>query len=104
MASSPPTRPKRSRNALASGEACARAAAMNATLVSNDGWFPASWRGHPARQMPAYVDELAVGSVEARLANAAPVIQIEDAARLRERMAELAEGPGFLLQGGDCAG
>jgi 3-deoxy-7-phosphoheptulonate synthase len=76
---------------------------MNATLVSNDGWFPASWRSRPARQMPAYVDELAVGSVEARLANAAPVIQIEDAARLRERMAELAEGRGFLVQGGDCA-
>lgn len=76
---------------------------MNATLVTAEGWYPASWRGFPARQMPAYADQAALRSVEARLANAAPVIAIEDAARLREAMAELAEGTGFLLQGGDCA-
>jgi 3-deoxy-7-phosphoheptulonate synthase len=76
---------------------------MNATLVSNDGWFPASWRGHPARQMPAYADDVALTSFENRLAGAAPVIHIGDAARLREVMAELARGRGFLLQGGDCA-
>src|SRR5436190_7532781 len=79
------------------------ASPMNATLVSNDGWFPASWRSRPARQMPTYVNESAVGSVEARLAGAAPVIQVEDAGRLREQIAQLAEGRGFLLQGGDCA-
>jgi 3-deoxy-7-phosphoheptulonate synthase len=76
---------------------------MNATLVSNDGWFPASWRACPARQMPAYSDEAAVRSVEARLSGAAPVTFIEDSARLRETMAQLAGGRGFLLQGGDCA-
>ena len=76
---------------------------MNATLVSNDGWFPASWRAYPARQMPAYADEAAVRWVEARLSGAAPVTFIEDSARLRETMAQLAEGKGFLLQGGDCA-
>jgi len=76
---------------------------MNATLVSNSGWYPASWRGHPARQMPAYSDEIALAAVESRLAGAAPVVRTEDAARLRELMAELAGGRGFLLQGGDCA-
>jgi len=76
---------------------------MSATLVSNSGWFPASWRGHPARQMPAYADEALLDALEARLAGAAPVIRIDDAARLREAMAALAEGRGFLLQGGDCA-
>lgn len=76
---------------------------MNATLVSNDGWFPASWRAYPARQIPAYSDEAAVRSVEARLSGAAPVTFIEDSARLRETLAQLAEGRGFLLQGGDCA-
>ena len=88
--------------ALASGEPCARAAAMNATLVSNDGWFPASWRGHPARQMPAYADEGAVRSIEARLAGAA-LCADRGSVRLRDAMAELAGGKGFLLQGGDCA-
>ena len=76
---------------------------MNATLVSAEGWYPASWRGFPARQMPAYSDAAMLGAVEARLADAAPVIAVEDAARLRMAMAELAEGRGFLLQGGDCA-
>src|SRR5688572_10837147 len=76
---------------------------MNATLVSAEGWFPASWRSFPARQMPSYADPLLLRAVEGRLANAAPVIAIEDAARLRAAMAELAEGRGFLLQGGDCA-
>ena len=76
---------------------------MNATLVSNDGWFPSSWRGHPARQMPEYADEGAVRAVEARLANASPVVGSEDSAKLRDAVAGLAAGNGFLLQGGDCA-
>lgn len=76
---------------------------MNATLVSAEGWYPASWRGFPARQMPAYLDKAQLRRVEDRLAAAAPVIAIDDAARLREAMAVLAEGHGFLLQGGDCA-
>src|SRR5687767_2584560 len=76
---------------------------MNATLVSAEGWFPASWRSFPARQMPSYADPLLLRAVEGRLANAAPVIAIEDAARLRAAMVELAQGAGFLLQGGDCA-
>lgn len=76
---------------------------MNATLVSAEGWFPASWRSRPVRQMPAYADPTQLKEVEARLAGAAPVIAIDQAARLREATADLAEGRGFLLQGGDCA-
>ena len=76
---------------------------MSATLVSNLGWFPASWRSRPARQMPAYTDETALGLVEDRLASAAAIVRIDDAGRLRQLMAELANGRGFLLQGGDCA-
>jgi 3-deoxy-7-phosphoheptulonate synthase len=53
--------------------------------------------------MPAYGDEDAVRAVEARLEGAAPVVRIEDSSRLRNLMAELATGHGFLLQGGDCA-
>jgi 3-deoxy-7-phosphoheptulonate synthase len=76
---------------------------MNATLVSAEGWYPASWRSHTARQMPSYPDLGTLDQVETRLANAAPVIAIDDAARLRTAMAGLAKGQGFLLQGGDCA-
>ena len=76
---------------------------MSATPVSNLGWYPASWRSHPARQMPAYADAASVRAIEARLEAAAPVIHVEDAARLRDLTAKLAAGRGFLLQGGDCA-
>ena len=76
---------------------------MSATLVHPDGWYPASWRRREARQMPAYADDAALAAVEARLAQAAPVVAIGDAARLRGAVAGLVESGGFLLQGGDCA-
>ena len=76
---------------------------MNATLVTAEGWYPGSWRQHPARQMPVYADETHLRAVESRLHGAAPVVAIQDAVKLREAMADLSEGNGFLLQGGDCA-
>lgn len=53
--------------------------------------------------MPAYADAGAVRAVETRLAGAASVVSFADCAALREAMAGLAEGRGFLVQGGDCA-
>jgi 3-deoxy-7-phosphoheptulonate synthase len=76
---------------------------MNATLVTAEGWYPASWRGHSARQMPIYADEAQLSAIEKRLEKASTVVAIEDAAQLRQAMAGLADGHGFLLQGGDCA-
>jgi len=76
---------------------------MSATLVHPDGWYPASWRRLPARQMPSYADGAALQAVEQRLAHSAPVIASADAARLRRAVADLVEQGGFLLQGGDCA-
>jgi 3-deoxy-7-phosphoheptulonate synthase len=76
---------------------------MSATLVSNLGWYPASWRRFPASQMPSYPDPAQLNAIEDRLHCASPVISIDDAQLLRNAMARLAEGNGFLLQGGDCA-
>lgn len=53
--------------------------------------------------MPEYADQAALRSVEARLAGAAPVVSSSESARLRDALADLAAGGGFLLQGGDCA-
>ena len=66
-------------------------------------WCPANWRHHPARQLPAYGDAARLAAVEARLGAATPVVAIEDCQRLRSAMADIAEGAGLLLQGGDCA-
>ncbi len=76
---------------------------MTATLVHSDGWYPASWRRLPARQMPVYADPDALRLVEARLACAPPVVAIAESGRLRGAVARLVECGGFLLQGGDCA-
>ncbi|MEO5809314.1 MAG: 3-deoxy-7-phosphoheptulonate synthase [Sphingomicrobium sp.] len=66
-------------------------------------WTPASWRHHPARQLPAYGDTALLAAVETRLGAAAPVVAIDDCRGLRSAMAQVAEGAGLLLQGGDCA-
>lgn len=66
-------------------------------------WTRDGWRARTAEQMPAYVDEGAVRAVEVRLASAAPVVDFAGCEALRAAMAGLAEGRGFLLQGGDCA-
>jgi 3-deoxy-7-phosphoheptulonate synthase len=76
---------------------------MSATLVSNDGWYPGAWRNRPVRQLPAYGDQDILSGVEARLSAASPVVDWEASDRLREAVAGLAMGKGFLLQGGDCA-
>ena len=76
---------------------------MSATPLPADRWSPSSWRSKPARQLPRYADQAALAAIEARLAQAAPVVAIDDCRRLRSATAQLATGDGLLLQGGDCA-
>lgn len=66
-------------------------------------WSPNSWRGHPARQLPTYPDAQALAGATARLAKAPPLIFPGEITQLRQRLAAVARGEAFLLQGGDCA-
>src|SRR5689334_7317619 len=66
-------------------------------------WTPSSWRGKPARQLPAYPDSRALAMAESRLAAAPPLATFEESRLLRAKVAKVAAGRGFLLQGGDCA-
>jgi 3-deoxy-7-phosphoheptulonate synthase len=66
-------------------------------------WTPESWRGLPIRQVPGYADEAALTRVEATLRNYPPLVFAGEARRLQERLAAVANGHAFLLQGGDCA-
>jgi 3-deoxy-7-phosphoheptulonate synthase len=66
-------------------------------------WSPDSWRGLPIRQVPGYSDEAALARVEATLHNFPPLVFAGEARRLEERLAAVAGGKAFLLQGGDCA-
>ena len=66
-------------------------------------WTPESWRDMPIRQVPDYPDAALQASVEAELGGYPPLVFAGEARRLKDQLAEVAEGRGFLLQGGDCA-
>ena len=66
-------------------------------------WNPGSWRSLPIQQVPSYPDDTALREVEERLASYPPLVFAGEARSLREKLARVAKGEAFLLQGGDCA-
>ncbi|MGV9367276.1 3-deoxy-7-phosphoheptulonate synthase [Amycolatopsis sp. NPDC003731] len=57
----------------------------------------------PAAQQPCWPDAARAEAVVELLHNAEPIVAPEETARLRARLASVARGEAFLLQGGDCA-
>jgi 3-deoxy-7-phosphoheptulonate synthase len=66
-------------------------------------WKPDSWRAKPVVQMPDYADKAKLAIVEGRLQGFPPLVFAGEARKLKRKLARVAEGKGFLLQGGDCA-
>ncbi len=66
-------------------------------------WQKSDWRAKPRVQMPDYVDQPALNSVEAQLAKYPPLVFAGEARKLKTALGKAAEGKAFLLQGGDCA-
>ena len=66
-------------------------------------WTPNSWRQKPIQQVPDYPDQTALEAAEAQLATYPPLVFAGEARRLTKALANVANGNGFLLQGGDCA-
>ncbi|MEO9168363.1 MAG: 3-deoxy-7-phosphoheptulonate synthase class II [Aestuariivirga sp.] len=66
-------------------------------------WAPDTWRNFPVMQMPDYADAAKLANVEGQLAGYPPLVFAGEARKLKKRLARVAEGKGFLLQGGDCA-
>ena len=66
-------------------------------------WTPSSWRDRPAQQLPAYPDPHALEMAESCLEASAQLASVTENRALSAKLAEVAEGRGFLLQGGDCA-
>ncbi len=66
---------------------------------------PASglWRGLPAAQQPDWPDPGRLRAVTAELAGLPPLVFAGECDLLRERLAAVARGEAFVLQGGDCA-
>ncbi len=66
-------------------------------------WSPDSWRNVPVVQVPDYSDLAQLQAVEKQLAGYPPLVFAGEARKLKKKLARVAEGRGFLLQGGDCA-
>jgi len=66
-------------------------------------WRMDSWREKPIRQVPEYPDQAALEEVERNLRNYPPLVFIKEVRDLKEKLAGVARGESFLLQGGDCA-
>ena len=77
---------------------------MAAKKISRPRWTPSSWRGLPAKHIPEdYPDLAALADVETQLKSHPPLVYPGEALRLKEKLADVAMGKAFLLQGGDCA-
>ncbi|WP_037577279.1 class II 3-deoxy-7-phosphoheptulonate synthase [Phaeacidiphilus oryzae] len=63
--------------------------------------FP--WRTLPAVQQPEYPDQDALHGVLTELASYPPLVFAGECDQLRDRLAAVARGEAFVLQGGDCA-
>ena len=66
-------------------------------------WSPTSWRSLPATQLPEYSDKAELERVQATLRGYPPLVLVDQARRLKRALAGVANGYGFVLQGGDCA-
>jgi 3-deoxy-7-phosphoheptulonate synthase len=66
-------------------------------------WTPSSWRSKPISQVPAYPDPAALAEAERVLSTFPPLVFAGEARDLKTRLAAVARGEAFLLQGGDCA-
>ena len=73
-------------------------------MSMSERWSPASWRTRPAKHIPNdYPDPAALLRVEETLRVMPPLVFAGEARQLKQRLASVAAGKAFLLQGGDCA-
>lgn len=66
-------------------------------------WSIDSWRNKPILQQPTYPDQNALADVEAQLATFPPLVFAAETRELYSQLANVSQGKGFVLQGGDCA-
>jgi 3-deoxy-7-phosphoheptulonate synthase len=71
--------------------------------VPVSGAGPETWRSLPAAQQPEWPDPAALRAAAASLSSLPPLVVPTEVDTLRARLAEVARGRAFLLQGGDCA-
>jgi 3-deoxy-7-phosphoheptulonate synthase len=70
--------------------------------MHNDDSF-SSWRQFPVQQQPIYSDQVKLSEVEKQLRGYPPLVFAQEIRDLKLNLADISDGKGFLLQGGDCA-
>jgi 3-deoxy-7-phosphoheptulonate synthase len=71
--------------------------------MKNSAWTLNSWRDKKIHQIPQYPDDKKLKEVEQTLSTFPPLVFAGEARQLKSRLADVAAGKAFLLQGGDCA-
>ncbi len=66
-------------------------------------WTRDSWRSKPIVQVPEYPDQRRLSASRSSLRAYPPLVFAGEARNLKEALGRVAQGEGFLLQGGDCA-
>jgi 3-deoxy-7-phosphoheptulonate synthase len=61
------------------------------------------WAGRPAAQQPDWPDAAQLAAVTQQLSTLPPLVFAGECDQLRDRLAAVARGEAFVLQGGDCA-
>ena len=66
-------------------------------------WNPNTWRNYPIVQMPKYINQKSLSSVEAKLSLKPPLVFAGEVQALKRSLHLVEKGEAFILQGGDCA-
>ena len=66
-------------------------------------WKLDSWKQYEALHLPTYKDDAHLNEVLNSIKGFPPLVFAGEVRSLRKSLAKVAEGEGFLLQGGDCA-
>ena len=67
-------------------------------------WNKDSWRDYNILQQPVYPDITKLRECEDKLSKLPPLVFAGEVRNLKDELAKVTQGHGFLLQGGDCAG
>ncbi|ARQ99225.1 MULTISPECIES: class II 3-deoxy-7-phosphoheptulonate synthase [Campylobacter] len=66
-------------------------------------WNKDSWRDYNILQQPVYPDTSKLRECEDKLSKLPPLVFAGEVRNLKDELAKVTQGHGFLLQGGDCA-
>lgn len=66
-------------------------------------WTPTSWKQKPVKQLPEYPNKAELEESYETLKSLPPLVTSWEIEALKSKLADVAEGKSFLLQGGDCA-